>query len=226
MGLGPGFGDALGHRRSALVRVDTPPYDAAIAAEGLVHLDARAEQQLDRRDEQRRRADDGGAEHDARQQQHEAQKAPAQGDGGWDLARLHHSCAVTVLYRREAKVLRFVTTAVKSLLPPLAPGARDDVLADLPGARFGKPRQLLGDGPEALADATRRLVEVREDKEAHVGAARRRGGLVAKYFQVITREQKTMCRFTECVDSPITAWSCLQRVPSFRSVQLCKFVSS
>ena len=80
---------------------------------------------------------------------------------------LHHSCAVTVLYRHEAKVLRFVTTAVKSLLPPLAPGARDDVLADLPGARFGKPRQLLGDGPEALADATRRLVDVREDEEAH-----------------------------------------------------------
>ena len=99
MGLGPGFGDALGHRRSALVRVDTPPYDAAIAAEGLVHLDARAEQQLDRRDEQRRRAHDGGAEHDARQQQHEAQKAPAQGDREWDLGRgLHHSCAVTVLY--------------------------------------------------------------------------------------------------------------------------------
>ena len=96
MGLGPGFGDALGHRRSALVRVDTPPYDAAVAAEGLVHLDARAEQQFDRRDEQRCRADDGGAEHDAWQQQHEAQKAPAQGDGGWDLGRgLHHSCTVT-----------------------------------------------------------------------------------------------------------------------------------
>ena len=187
--MGPGFGDGLGHRRSALVRVDTPPYDAAVAAEGLVHLDARAEQQLDRRDEQRRRADDGGAEHDARQQQHEAQKAPAQGDGGWDLGRgLHHSCAVTVLYRREAEVLRFVTTAVKSLLPPLAPGARDDVLADLPGARFGKPRQLLGDGPEALADATRRLVDVREDEEAHVPATRRRRGLVAKCFEVITRD--------------------------------------
>ena len=192
--MGPGFGDALGHRRSALVRVDTPPYDAAIAAEGLVHLDARAEQQLDRRDEQRRRAHDGGAEHDARQQQHEAQKAPAQGDGGWDLARLHHSCAVTVLYRREAKVLRFVTTAVKSLLPPLAPGARDDVLADLPGARFGKPRQLLGDGPEALADATRRLVDVREDEEAHGVAGspspgvREARGLLAKCLKVISRE--------------------------------------
>ena len=186
MGLGPGFGDALGHRRSALVRVDTPPYDAAVAAEGLVHLDARAEQQLDRRDKQRRRAHDGGAEHDARQQQHEAQKAPAQGDGGWDLGRgLHNSCAVMVLYRREAKVLRFVTTAVKSLLPPLAPGARDDVLADLPGARFGKPRQLLGDGPEALADASRRLVDVREDEEAHgVRAGSRRRSLSACWRSV------------------------------------------
>lgn len=96
--MGLGFGDALGHRRSALVRVDTPPYDAAVATEGLVHLDARAEQQLDRADEQRCRADAGGAERDARQQQHEAQKNPAQGDGGWDVGRgPHHSCTVTVL---------------------------------------------------------------------------------------------------------------------------------
>jgi hypothetical protein len=106
--LGLGFGAALGHRRSVLVRVDAPPYDAAVAAERLVHLDARAEQQLDRRDEQRCREDAGGTEHDAGQQQHEAQKAPAQGDGGWDLGcrGLQHSCAVTVLYRHEAKVLR------------------------------------------------------------------------------------------------------------------------
>ena len=44
-----------------------------------------------------------------------------------------------------------------------APCARDEVLA----ARLGEPRQVLGDGPEALADATRRLVDVREDEDAH-----------------------------------------------------------
>jgi hypothetical protein len=57
-------------------------------------LDARAEQQLDRRDEQRCREDAGGAEHDAGQQQHEAQKAPAQGDGGRDWVVEGYSTAV------------------------------------------------------------------------------------------------------------------------------------
>jgi hypothetical protein len=57
-------------------------------------------------------------------------------------------------------------------VPPLVvPGARDDVLA----ARFGKPRQVLGDGPEALADATSCLVDVREDEDAHALALCNRG---------------------------------------------------
>ena len=160
-----GVGDALGHRRSALVRVDAPLYDAAVAADGLVHLDAGAQQQLDRRDEQRCRADEGGAEQDAGEQQHKAEKAPGQGGGAYDLGR---GLYLLVLQLRRGRVWASESAV---LLPTLlllliwrgAPCARDEVLA----ARLGEPRQVLGDGPEALADATRRLVDVREDEDAH-----------------------------------------------------------
>ena len=61
-----------------------------------------------------------------------------------------------------------------------APCARDEVLA----ARLGEPRQVLGDGPEALADATRRLVDVREDEDAHRACLLAVRGLLGMFGEV------------------------------------------